>query len=356
MAAKQVLVSTDDATYYLLPGNSGDLSRDGVNIDDTIFGQTYKSGQTGPITMAINAQAFYKGYPGYQALLKKPGTGTPSVGEAMSLVSGKTYQATNAAHRVWDRSVAVVVKDNAINQNANVLNVDFLFGRVTFVPGYTVVGPVTIDVTWLAQVTIGKFTGFTLGMKADAINNSDIPTMGGNGGYHTFTPGLKHMSLDLPTVFTAADLWWDQLDNRTEYIIEINPDGLGVAAGSVARGFFRLMTDKQQGAVGALEEEILSFVLAVPYSNIIVGTQGLAYPFGWLHAAASPMPMAVQKTLTQMLSDTSMFVKYLPDGGTTALAGMKAAAVATDVTLKAGMETMNEFQCGFQLSGAPTAV
>src|SRR5256885_1059027 len=128
MAVKQVSVSSDDITYSLLPGSQGEISRDGAVIDDTIFGQTYKSGLTGPITWKLTANAVYKGFSGYQATLKKPGTSTNSVGEACTLVSGKTYQINNTAHRILDRSFATVVKDNGVNHNVDVASVDYLFG------------------------------------------------------------------------------------------------------------------------------------------------------------------------------------------------------------------------------------
>lgn len=355
MAAKQVLISSDDATYYLLPGNSGELTRDGVPMEDTIFGQTFKSSRVGPISWGMNAQAFYKGYPGYQAVLKKSGASTPMTDEAMSVVSGKTYQITAEAKRVLDRTVAVVIEDNAIDHTADVENIDYLFGRITFKATYTVTGSVTMTGAYLAQATIAKFTGFTLGIRADAIRTSDIPALQANGGYHTFAPGLKTVSLDLPAVFTAADLWWDALDSRTEYIIEINPDGLGLS-GSIGRGFFQLVTDRQSGDVGALEEETLSFQLAVPYSNLIIGASGLAYPFGWIHAAASPIPTAIKTLLTRMLADQTVYGKYLPDGGTTASAGAKGIGVVTDLSLTGGLEDMSAFTVNMQMSGAPTAV
>jgi len=346
--SKKILLSDDDITYYLLPGSSGDIALDGKVIEDTIFGQTYKSGFTGPIAWAVTANAVYKGFPGYVATVKKPGVTTTMTGEAMTLVSGKTYQVTNAAHRILNRAASLVVSDNAIDHTVDVLSVDFLFGLVTFRAAYTVTGPITLAASYFPTVDIGNFTAYTLTQTANAINNSDIPTLKANGGFETFQPGLKSVKLDLPAVYDAADGWHAAMIARAEYIIEVNPDGTG-AAGSIARGFFRLLTDKKAGNVGALEEETLSFELNVPMSTT---GPDVATPFSWAHGTSSPIPTAIKKALTQFLADLPIHVEYLSDGTT----GWKGSSVITNLTLTGGMETANSFAITVQGSDAPIAV
>lgn len=354
MAAKQILLSTDDVAYFLLPGSQGELTRDGAALEDTVFGQTYKSAQTGVITWGIKANAVYKGFPGYIGTLKKQGTSTATTAEAFSVVTGKTYQVTSTTKRIFDRAVAIVVKDNAVNQVANVQSIDPLQGKITFKSTYTVIGPVTADYNFFPLITLGKFTAFTLTQNADAIKNSDIPTLQGNSGYHTFTPGLKSCSLDIPMVFNQADAWYTALQTRGEYIIEINPDGTGTA-GSLARGFFRLENDNVKGNVGALEEETLKFDLNVPWPNA-VNTFDIVSPFAWIHGGSSPIPTAIKNALTQWSADATIFAKYLPDGGSTASAGKKGTGVITSLTLTAGMEAMNNFAVELTMSGIPTDV
>lgn len=83
---------------------------------------------------------------GYLSTVFLVGPSTAMTGEATALVSGKTYRLTNTAHRILNPSVAVVVKDNGVVVGAaNIAARDYLFGQVTFVAGYTVTGPVTID-------------------------------------------------------------------------------------------------------------------------------------------------------------------------------------------------------------------
>jgi hypothetical protein len=350
MAAKRIEISADDATYYLLPGGQGEISRDGASIDDTIFGQVYKSALTGPITWGINANAVYKGFPGYAAKILKPGTSTAMSDEAMALVSGKTYRITATAKRAIDRATTVVVEDNAVDHTADVDHIDYLLGTVTFKSAYTVTGSVTITGNYFPMtVAIAKYTGFTLNMTAEALRTSDMPALQANSGYHTHSPGLKTVTLELPNVFLAADGWGDEVDDRQEWLIEINPDGTGWS-GSIARGFFRLMSQRQSGNVGALEDENLRFELNVPY---YASTPGLTSPFNWFHSTSplSPIPTAIKTCLDRFLGDLPIYGKYLHDG----VAGWKGAGVLTSLSLTAGMESVNTFAVNIQGSGQPTA-
>jgi hypothetical protein len=349
MGAKTIHLSADDITYLLLPGAQGEISREGVAIDDTIFGQTYKSALTGPITWGITANAIYKGYAGYVAKLLKPGTSTLMTTEAMSLVSGKTYRVTATAKRCFDRANATFnVFDGGVNKNAELDNVNYVFGEVTFKSSYTVTGAVTVTTNYFPLISLGKYTGYTLNMTADPIRDSDMPALQANLGYHTHTPGLKTVSIELPTVFNATDDWPNLLDDRSEYVIEINPDGTAFS-GSIGRGFFRLISQRQSGNVGALEEESLRFDLNVPYYP---AQPTLTYPFGWFHAPATPIPAAIKTALDRFLADLPVYARYLHDG----VAGWKGSGVLTSLSLTAGMESTNTFAVNVQMSGAPTVV
>lgn len=350
MSAKQVLLSTDDITYYLLPGSTGSIAVNGKTIDDTIFGQNYKSTLIGSLGWTISANAIYKGYPGYVATIKKIGATTTMTGEAMTTTGmpAHSYQIVNTAKRIWDRSITFVVHDGATDVTANVASIDYLFGIVTFLSTYTVLGAVTVTGNYFPTANIGKFQSYTLTQSAAAIDDSDMPTLNSNGGYQTYAAGLQTVSISLPSVFDTTSGWQTALVARTEYVIEINPDGTG-DSGSLCRGFFRLTTDSRSGAVGALELETITFELSVP-----LGSQGniaVATPFSWQHGASSPIPTAIKEVLTQYLAGNTIFVKYLYDG----VNGWKGTAVITDASLAGGMDTANEVTLTFQGSGAPTA-
>ena len=52
------------------------------------------------------------------------------------------------------------MKDNGVTvAAANIASIDYLFGQVTFVGGYTVTGPVTMDASYIPTATITEGEG-----------------------------------------------------------------------------------------------------------------------------------------------------------------------------------------------------
>jgi len=153
--------------------------------------------------------------------------------------------------------------------------------------------------------------------------------------------------LELTGIFDATENAKAVLLSRQVVIIEIDPAGDG---GSVARGYFKLVTTGQSGAVGALEEETLNFELTVP--------QDVEIPFNWKHTNTT-LALSIQWVLDSWLSElnTSM-VQYLPTGavGASPLDGIEGAFVVTDVSLSGGLSNMNTFQVELQGTGAYTEV
>ena len=350
MGAKVISISADDTTYYTLPGSTGDMQNQADNLEDTVFGSSYKSIQPGVINWQVTANAFYKGYPGYVCNIKKPSTSTTMTAEACTLVSGKTYQITAAGHRITDRSQSLIVYDNGVDHTADVLSYDYLYGKVTFKSAYTVTGPVTVTGKYIPTVSLGKYTNFTLTQSVSPIKANDLPTLAANGGLAIFqTGGLREVALQLPAIYAATDGWNTNLIARAEYILEINPDGLG-SSGSLARGFFKLMEDKRSGAVGALEEEMINFHLVVPLS--VSSQLPVASPFAWQHSGSTPIPTAVKILLDAFEQETLVYVKYLGDGTN----GYKGQAVVANMSLTGGENSINTFSVTLQGSGALTAL
>lgn len=345
--SKTVQLSVDDITYYGLPGSQGEISREAASAEDTIFGETFRSNFPGIIGWSLNGNAVYKGFAGYQATIKKVGTATSAAGEACTLVSGKTYQIDATTKRIWDRSTSVVVYDNAVDKTAEVASINYLFGKVTFKSTYTVTGPVTVDVDYFPVTAVGSARGFTLTQTADAIDNTTYAVAQSNSGYRTHESGLRSVSAELPGVFNAANGLAALLESRAEVILEINPDGQGK---SLARGFFRMMTQRQQGNVGALEEENVNFTLSSP--TAATGEPAIDTPFAWSHAVDSPIPAGLKVALEAWQNEDPIYVKYLHDGTN----GNKGQGVITNLTLSSTMEGVNNFQVSLQGSGSLTAV
>lgn len=346
--AKRIRVSDDSGVnYYTLPGNTGSVSDEAGEIDDTIFGQDFGSTQTGLIQWTIEANGLFKGFAGYVATIKKSGTPTAFTDEAMSLVSGKTYKITDATKNIWDRNAAVTFEDAGTPiAAADIEQINYLYGTVTFVGTYVPTGAITAATgSYLPTTTLGCANGFTLTQTANANDNTCMDTAKANDGMHTYEYGLKTVSLDLNGIYKAANGLRALLLSRAELIIEVNPDGNGK---TVARGFFKPINRGQSGDVGDIEQETSTFNLSVPDDPESL----MPYPFGWQIAADSTLSIAVQKCLTAWENKELVLVQYLADGTN----GFEGDAVITDLSLAGGLEVMNEFTVNFQGSDTTTAV
>ena len=342
MGVKSVDVSDDSgATWHTLPGGSGEWNDEGDQINDTIFGQSFKSTQPGLIRWTANANALYKGFAGYAAVVKKTGIATAMTGEAMSLVSGKTYQVTSAAKRLIDWTRAYTVYDNASPvAAANIEEVNFLFGRVTFISGYTPAGSITLDGYYLPLAEVARANSFTLTQTADSIDKSDYERSHANNGYRVFDQGLKTVSLELGGFYDQTSGFYALLESREDFVIEINPDGSGL---SVARGIFKMVNRAQSGDVGALEEETRRFELSIPSDVPVV--------FNWLHDDSTTLHESIQIMLEAWLAGTKPWIRYLPDG--TDNQGFYGSCVITDLTLKNSLDGMNDFTVNVMGADAP---
>ncbi len=342
--AKVVQVSDDaGANFHVLPGGTGEFTDDADQIDDTIFGQTYRSSEVGLISSAANANALYKGFAGYVAVLKESGAPTAIGGsEAMALVSGKTFQISAAIKEVWDRSVIPTFEDNAVPvAPADIETINYLLGQVTFTAGYTVTTPITMETgNYLPMTAVGRAQSFTLTQNAETIDKTDFATAQANGGFRVFDPGLRTVTLELGGFWADSSTFRALLIARTELVIEINPDGSGL---SIARGYFKPQTLGQSGDVGALEEETITFNLQVPSDQDFV--------FAWRHDSTTTLHQSIQIILAAFTDETKPLVEYFPDGD--AEEGYRFTSVVTDVSLSGGLDAMNEFAASFQSDGAP---
>ncbi len=356
MAAKAIQISNDGGTTWItLPGSQGSFNANGESIEDTILGYEFASNESGLVNWGVSGEAIWKGFAGYIAELKAVGSTTGFTTEAMTVVTGKTFQIDDAAKEIWDRSVTLVIWDNgAPVAAADIENVDYLFGRVTFTDAYTVLGSITANSgSYFPTASMGCAQSYNLTMTADAIDETCFNTAQANDGRRVFKAGLKTVALELTGVYSPSDDFKTMLTDRDEVIIEIDPAG---DQSSMARGFFKLITQSQSGAVGALEEETLNFQLNVPdeTTNPIV-----EIPFGWQHTGATTLNGAIQWLITSWEDGLNTYdVRYLPQGtiGQSPLDGAKGDFVVTDISLSGALDAMNVFQAEMQGTGAFTIV
>ena len=135
---------------------------------------------------------------GYASHIYKEGTPTAMVGEALSLVSGKTYRITDRAKRVLDPTVAIVVKDNGGAVAAsNIESIDLLLGKVTFTSGYSVVGAITMDATYIPVSLVANISSFNFDTDAGLMDNTTfVGSADPAYGFRTRQPTIGDYSLN----------------------------------------------------------------------------------------------------------------------------------------------------------------
>ncbi len=363
-------LSASGSVPRTIPGSEGSLNKESNQVDDSIFGQDFASQQPALIDWTIQSNAFYKGISGYLATLKKQGSPTAFTTDAMTVVAGtgdKTFEIDAATRSLWDRESAFTFFDSSVSGSiatSDIANVDYLFGRVTFETAHPTNSgqAITVSGKFIPLSALGAAQSFSLKQTADTIDITDLATAQANGGFRVHNATVLHVSLELTEFFSLAAAFFDTLSNRSTIIIELVPAGTVAISGSNlvtvgssrARGYFKAVTQNQEGSFGGDEMETITFELNVPDTPTVAPAAAIAKPFGWVHAADSTLSQALQDILTVWQAKTSFgSVDYLPDGtsgsGTAALGG---AAFVTDVSIAGDVNGINEFSISFQGSGA----
>lgn len=345
MAAKRIQVSDDGGTtFWTLPGSSGEKRTEMAAVADTVFGQDYASEDQSIGNWMVTANAYFKSVAGYIANLKIGGSATVMTAEALSLVSGKTYQITNVTKRQIDYETALQVFDNAVDQTANVESIDYLNGTVTFKSAYTINGPVTLTGKYIPTTVLAKSRSFNLTQGAAEIDTTTYEVAQANGGWRTYEAGLKTARLEVGGIFDATADAIATLATRSLLMMEVSPNN---STDTLFRGFFKRSNHGQSGDVGALEEQTQTFSLFVPDGQLI------SRPFGWyITPGTTKLNKAVQIALAAWQTGAPLKLRYLPDGTT----GKEGDAIVTEATLANSYEGLNEFRFSFRGTGQQTAV
>lgn len=347
MGAKRIQVSADGGTTWrTMPGSSGEFNEDVSTNNDTVFGQSFQSDEVSISGWEVMCNAYMKNVVGYAATLKQGATPVVMTTEAMTLVSGKTYQITASTKRIIDYFTAITVFDNAVDHTADVESIDYLNGLVTFLSSYTVTGPVTITGKYVPTSVIAKGRSFTLTQNANAIDTTTYEAAQANGGWRTHKPGLRTVSLEVNGLYDITNGAAAAIRGKQPIIVDISPDG---SSTTMFRGFFKRHSRGQSGEVGALEEEKQQFGLWVPDGGLVVA------PFRWYFGSGSIMNLASKDIINAWQNETLIKVRYQDDPDVNG-SGHFGDAVVTEFSLSNTFEGLNEFRAGFRGSGTPTAV
>jgi hypothetical protein len=161
---------------------------------------------------------------GYSAKLYRSGTSTSMTAEATTLVTGKTYRITNAAKRMLDPAVAVVVDDGGSPVSASdILSIDYLHGLVTFDPSYTVSGAITFDANYLplsqiADVYTASFSTSVMTLDDTVYEDTAVSRKAGlkdlSGSFSAYDEAATAIS-SLMAAGTVLYLTWMQTGSAT---------------------------------------------------------------------------------------------------------------------------------------------
>jgi hypothetical protein len=214
--------------------------------------------------------------PAYNTTLEITGTSTVMTAEAMTGSGAGPYQITNSAKQVINPLVALTFYDNGTDCTADVLTIDYLFGKVTFTGSKT--GPITVTGEYLPRLTFAEAKATTWTFTADKLDT----TVFNATGWKTSIQGLKELmvaveSFALPDTDmdggagsrTIEDVW----SNDTSILLSLNPGNTG----DIYRAFVEMIDFEGANSVADLVNTKCSFSsIAVTAANgdIVSPSQG----------------------------------------------------------------------------------
>lgn len=341
--AKTVQVSENGTDFFTLPGSTADLSVEGGQLDSTVFGNIFSQSETGLITWNVSANAMYRGFAGYKSSIRSTGSPTPITADLEP--DGDYYVIVNKSQSIWDFNS--VDKSSFEDSGgpidaADVEEIDYLFGRVRFVYGFTPDGTVSVNGDYLPTSEFGCANSFSLTQTADVTDTSCFETVQANGGYATQRATLLTADLELTAFYRPANNFFEMLDDREIMVIEIRPDGTDEA---IARGFYKTISVNNSGDVGGDEETSVTFGLSAPDD---------VTPFGWHYGPQDVTPQGLKIVQEAWINRNNVYVKYLPEGS--GEPGWEGQAIVTDVSLSSGVEEMVEASITLDGDGALTEI
>jgi len=338
--SKLVQVSLDDITYATLPGSSGEISIESSDNDNTIYGNVFSSSIPGVRDWTISGNAWLRETAGFNATVKRQGEPTVFTGEVMGLVESQTYQVTDFTKSIFDYNGGVVISDGATEVGeSDIKEIDYMFGRVTFVSGYVVTGPITADGQYLPTVSFGCANDVSLTQNAEATLSSCFEITQSENGFNTYDSGLKTVGMELSGFYRVGNDFFQTLVDNETLIIEVDWEGDGQ---TISRGVFKLQSTSQSGDVGAQEEYSATFNLFVP-ENVL--------PFSWYFGPDSKAPQGMKYIIDSWINRQNLFVKYYPKGDVSGQRMYKGEVVVTDTSMSTSVDSIAELSLSGQGDG-----
>ena len=189
----------------------------------------------------------------YNTKVKISGVSTAMTSQAMTVVTGNTYQINSTARRVWNPNGSFAFTNlGSTIAASNIVSIDYLFGKVTFATSKTTV--VLASGTYLPVANIIGANSYTLNLSRAVLDDTDFTS---TGWVSRGTVGLLDAKVSLSRWEDLDVDYFDILNDETKVVLDLAPGGESL----LARGFFKLESDNLSGDVAGLEAAELSFVL-----------------------------------------------------------------------------------------------
>jgi hypothetical protein len=204
---------------------------------------------------------------GHRAGVKIGGISTPMSDEPCSALSATVYQVTNAARRVLDRSVAVVVEADGVVVDPGDYSLDHLFGVVEFASAPAT--PVTVTASYLPLLTLIKSREFTLDLNAQ----NQESTCFGQGAV-----ARDSTLFDLSVTINRLELGFDDLGDTTN-VVDLLLAGQPIVlelAPETGQAVFRLWALIASKSVPSSPNDLVSSVLGF-VGDDLSGTKLFSY-------------------------------------------------------------------------------
>jgi len=196
------------------------------------------------------------GQAAYLAQVKRGGTSTAFASEAMSLVSGNTYQITDATKRIWDRTVVPTFSEDSVPIPASdVVSIDYLFGKVTFATAKT--GNIFADGKFIPTVVVAGAHAYGVNMSHNILDDTDFDGAQTSNGFRSKIYGIGDVSISLGRWEVLDSTFFTAINARTPIVVDIRPGGVG----DYARGWFVVESEAHGGGIDDLESRDLTFQL-----------------------------------------------------------------------------------------------
>mgnify|MGYP001561316602 CR=1 FL=1 len=199
--------------------------------------------------------------------------------EAMTGSGAGPYTITNSVKEIWDPATAISFKDNGVAiSSADILEVDYLLGQVTFTASKT--GPITVSGKYYLRFTVTDASEISIEMQRDVF---DTTTFDPTGGARTRMLGLLdvtgtlHIKSRIDTDYnTGGDerAMLTSLLDGDPFVISLRPRG--TSAAPKYRFWAHVVKGSQDLSIDSLVEGDVEFQL---YSQMSVDNYPIHFSY-----------------------------------------------------------------------------